>query len=162
MNLLLIMVVHIFCTNVIYYDVYYVNTMNELEKIRKSKLEQLKKQYMNGGKNMEENMPNAPLHVTDADIDEHIKKYQTIVIDCWAPWCSPCRMVGPVIEDLAKEMQGKIVFGKLNVDENPQTSAKHQIMSIPTMLVFKNGELVDRLVGALPKDALKAKLETYQ
>ncbi len=162
MNLLLIMVVHIFCTNVIYYNVYYVNTMNELEKIRKSKLEQLKKQYMNGGKNMEENMPNTPLRVTDTDIDEHIKKYQTIVIDCWAPWCSPCRMVGPVIEDLAKEMQGKIVFGKLNVDENPQTSAKHQIMSIPTMLVFKNGELVDRLVGALPKDALKAKLETYQ
>ncbi len=162
MNLLLIMVVHIICTNVIYYDVYYVNTMNELEKIRKSKLEQLKKQYMNGGKNMEENMPNTPLRVTDTDIDEHIKKYQTIVIDCWAPWCGPCRMVGPVIEDLAKEMQGKIVFGKLNVDENPQTSAKHQIMSIPTMLVFKNGELVDRLVGALPKDALKAKLETYQ
>ena len=162
MNLLLIMVVHIFCTNVIYYDVYYVNTMNELEKIRKNKLEQLQKQYMNGGKNMEENMPNTPLRVTDADIDEHIKKYQTIVIDCWAPWCGPCRMVGPVIEDLAKEMQGKIVFGKLNVDENPQTSAKHQIMSIPTMLVFKNGELVDRLVGALPKDALKAKLETYQ
>lgn len=162
MNLLLIMVVHIFCTNVIYYDVYYVNTMNELEKIRKNKLEQLQKQYMNGGKNMEENMPNTPLRVTDADIGEHIKKYQTIVIDCWAPWCGPCRMVGPVIEDLAKEMQGKIVFGKLNVDENPQTSAKHQIMSIPTMLVFKNGELVDRLVGALPKDALKAKLETYQ
>ena len=162
MNLLLIMVVHIFCTNVIYYDVYYVNTMNELEKIRKNKLEQLQKQYMNGGKNMEENMPNTPLRVTDTDIDEHIKKYQTIVIDCWAPWCGPCRMVGPVIEDLAKEMQGKIVFGKLNVDENPQTSAKHQIMSIPTMLVFKNGELVDRLVGALPKDALKAKLETYQ
>ena len=162
MNLLLIMVVHIFCTNVIYYDVYYVNTMNELEKIRKNKLEQLQKQYMNGGKNMEENMPNTPLRVTDTDRDEHIKKYQTIVIDCWAPWCGPCRMVGPVIEDLAKEMQGKIVFGKLNVDENPQTSAKHQIMSIPTMLVFKNGELVDRLVGALPKDALKAKLETYQ
>jgi len=156
------MVVHIIYTNVIYYDVYYGNTMNELEKIRTNKLEQLQKQYMNGGKNMEENMPNAPLHVTDADIDEHIKKYQTIVIDCWAPWCGPCRMVGPVIEDLAKEMQGKIVFGKLNVDENPQTSAKHQIMSIPTMLVFKNGELVDRLVGALPKDALKAKLETYQ
>ena len=162
MNLLLIMVVHIFCTNVIYYDVYYVDTMTELEKIRKNKLEQLQKQYMNGGKNMEENMPNTPLRVTDTDIDEHIKKYQTIVIDCWAPWCGPCRMVGPVIEDLAKEMQGKIVFGKLNVDENPQTSAKHQIMSIPTMLVFKNGELVDRLVGALPKDALKAKLETYQ
>ena len=136
--------------------------MDELEELRKKKLEQLKKQYMNGDKNMEENMPNTPLQVTDADIDENIKKYKTIVIDCWAPWCGPCRMVGPIIEDLAKEMQGKIVFGKLNVDENPQTSAKHQIMSIPTMLVFKDGNLVDRLIGALPKDALKVKLETYQ
>ena len=71
-------------------------------------------------------------------------------------------MVGPIIEELAKEMQGKIVFGKLNVDENPMTSAKHQIMSIPTILVFKNGTLIDKFVGALPKDALKAKLETYK
>ena len=136
--------------------------MNELEELRKKKLEQLKKQYMNGGKDMEENMPNTPLHVTDADIDENIKKYKTIVIDCWAPWCGPCRMVGPIIEELAKDMQGRIVFGKLNVDENPQTSAKHQIMSIPTLLVFKGGNLVDRLIGAVPKDTLKAKLETYQ
>ena len=136
--------------------------MNELDEIRKKKLEQLKKQYMNGGKNMEENMPNTPLHITDADIDEHIKKYQTVVIDCWAPWCGPCRMIGPVIEELAKEMQGKIVFGRLNVDENPATSTKHQIMSIPTLLVFKGGNLVDRLIGAVPKDTLKAKLETYQ
>ena len=155
------MVVYHYCTNVIYYDAYYTNSMNELEKIRNKKLEQLKKQYMNGDRNMEENMPNTPLQVTDADIDENIKKYQTIVIDCWAPWCGPCRMVGPIIEDLAKEMQGKIVFGKLNVDENPQTSAKHKIMSIPTMLVFKDGNLVDRLVGAVPKDQLKTKLETY-
>ena len=136
--------------------------MNELDEIRKKKLEQLRIQYMKGGKNMEENMPNTPLHITDADIDEYIKKYQIIVIDCWAPWCGPCRMVSPVIEELAKEMQGKIVFGKLNVDENPTTSAKHQIMSIPTLLVFKNGNLVDRITGALPKDILKAKLETYQ
>jgi thioredoxin 1 len=71
-------------------------------------------------------------------------------------------MVGPVIEELAKEMQGKIVFGKLNVDENPLTSGKHQIMSIPTLLVFKNGNLVDRLVGAYPKEELKKKLEPYQ
>lgn len=136
--------------------------MNELDEIRKKKLEQLRIQYINGGKNMEENMPNTPLHITDADIDEYIKKYQIIVIDCWAPWCGPCRMVSPVIEELAKEMQGKIVFGKLNVDENPTTSAKHQIMSVPTLLVFKNGNLVDRLIGALPKDMLKQKLETYQ
>jgi thioredoxin 1 len=135
--------------------------MNDLDEIRKRKLEQLQKQYLNGGQKMEENMPNSPLHITDADIDDNIKKYQTIVIDCWAPWCGPCRMVGPIIEELAKEMQGKVVFGKLNVDENPTTSMKHQIMSIPTLLVFKNGNLVDRLVGALPKDALKNKLETY-
>jgi thioredoxin 1 len=136
--------------------------MNELDEIRKKKLEQLRIQYMKGGKNMEENMPNTPLQITDANIDEHIKKYQTIVIDCWAPWCGPCRMVGPIIEELAKEMQGKIVFGKLNVDENPTTSAKHQIMSIPTLLVFKNGNLVDRVAGAMPKEMLKRKLETYQ
>jgi thioredoxin 1 len=135
---------------------------DELEEIRKRKMEQLKKQYMNKGKNMEENLPSAPLTITDADIDDAIKKYNTIVIDCWAPWCGPCRMVAPVIKELAQEMRGKIVFGKLNVDENPATSAKHQIMSIPTLLVFKNGNLVDRLVGAYPKEELKKKLEQYQ
>ena len=133
--------------------------MNDLELIRKKKLEELKKRYINGGSKMEENMPNTPLQVTDADIETHIKKYETIVIDCWAPWCGPCRMVSPVIDELAKDMQGKIVFGKLNVDENQQTSMKYNIMSIPTLLVFKNGEMVDRIVGALPKDALKNKLE---
>ena len=135
---------------------------DELEEIRKRKIEQLKKQYMNGGQKMEENMPNEPITMTDADIDEAVKKYETIVVDCWAPWCGPCRMVGPVINELAKEMQGKVVFGKLNVDENPATSTKHQIMSIPTLLVFKNGNLVERLVGAYPKEELKKKLEPYQ
>lgn len=162
MNLLLIMVVHIICTNVIYYDVYYTSTMNELEELRKKKLEQLQKQYMNVGKNMENNAPNTPIQITDADVEQTIKKYTTIAIDCWAPWCGPCLMIHPIIEELAKEMQGKIVFGKLNVDENPTTSAKHQIMSIPTLLVFKNGALVDRIIGAMPKEMLKAKLETYQ
>jgi thioredoxin 1 len=71
-------------------------------------------------------------------------------------------MVAPVIEQLATEMQGKIVFGKLNVDENPKTSTKHQIMSIPTFLIFKKGNLVDRLVGAYPKEELKKKLQMYQ
>ena len=71
-------------------------------------------------------------------------------------------MVGPIVEDLAREMKGKIVFGKLNVDENQATSTKYGIMSIPTLLVFKNGELVDRIVGAMPKDSLKAKLTPYE
>lgn len=134
----------------------------ELKEIRKRKIEQYKKQYLFGGKKMEQNLPNVPLTFTDANIGEAIKKYNTIVIDCWAPWCGPCRMVTPVIEELAREMQGKVVFGKLNVDENPTTSTKHQIMSIPTLLVFKNGNLVDRLVGAYPKEEVKKKLEPYQ
>jgi len=95
-------------------------------------------------------------------MDKHIQNFDTVVVDCWAPWCAPCRMIEPVIEELAKEMQGKIVFGRLNVDENPVTSTKHQIMSIPTLLVFKNGNLIDRLIGALPKEALKQKLEIYR
>jgi len=138
-----------------------MNENDELEKLKKKKLEELKKRYMDGGQKMEENFPDEPLKVTDADFDQHIKKYNTIVIDCWAPWCGPCRMVGPVIDELAKEMQGKIVFGKLNVDENPETSGKHQIMSIPTLLVFKDGALIDRLVGAMPKEILKQKLDSY-
>jgi thioredoxin 1 len=135
--------------------------MDTLEMIKKKKLEQLKKQYMKGGKTMEKKWPDTPIHLIDADIDETIQKHPTIVIDCWAPWCGPCRMIGPIIEDLAKEMQGKIVFGKLNVDENPQTSMKYGIMSIPTMLVFKNGQLVDRFVGAMPKEMLLQKLKPY-
>ena len=130
----------------------------ELEEIKKRKMEQLKKQYLNGGKNMNENIPDTPVKVTDADFDETVKKYDTVVIDCWAPWCGPCRMVGPVIEELAHEMHGKVVFGKLNVDENPMISTRHQIMSIPTLLVFKNGNLVDRLIGAMPKEELKKSL----
>jgi len=135
---------------------------DELEEIRERKMVQYKKQYVDGGKIMEQNLPDTPLTLTDANIDEAIKKYNTIVIDCWAPWCGPCRLVEPVIEELAREMQGKVVFGKLNVDDNLVTSAKHQIMSIPTLLVFKKGNLVDRLVGAYPKEELKKKLEPYQ
>jgi thioredoxin 1 len=135
--------------------------MDDLEGIKKKKLEQLQKQYMNRGKTMEKKWPDTPIQLLDADIDETMKKYPTIVIDCWAPWCGPCRMIGPIIEDLAREMKGKIVFGKLNVDENPQTSMKHKIMSIPTLLVFKNGVLVDRLVGAMPKNMLIQKLKPH-
>jgi len=156
------MVVQNLCTNVKYWKKHYIRLMDKLEEIRKKKFEQYSKRFLNGGNNkMEENMPNEPIKLSDADIKDTIGKYETLVVDCWAPWCGPCRMVSPVIDQLAKEMQGKIVFGKLNVDENPQTSTEHQIMSIPTLLVFKNGNLIDRLVGAYPKEELKRKLETY-
>jgi len=116
---------------------------------------------MKGDKTMENKWPDTPIHLLDADITEVMKKYPTLVIDCWAPWCGPCRMIGPIIEELATEMKGKIVFGKLNVDENPQTSMKYKIMSIPTMLVFKNGVLVDQFVGAMPKNMLLQKLKPH-
>ena len=135
--------------------------MDDLDVIKMKKLEQLKKQYMKGGKTMETKWPDTPIHLLDADINETIKKYPMLVIDCWAPWCGPCRMIGPIIEELAKEMKGKIVFGKLNVDENQQTSMKYKIMSIPTMLVFKNGALVDQFVGAMPKEMLLQKLKPH-
>jgi thioredoxin 1 len=134
----------------------------ELEKIKKKKLEQLKKEYMKGEKKMNENMPDIPIEMSDADINEHLQKYNMVVIDCWAPWCGPCRMIHPIIEELAKEKQGEIVFGRLNVDENKQTAMKYQIMSIPSLLVFKEGKLVDKIVGAMPKGVLKPKIEQYQ
>jgi len=133
----------------------------ELEEIRKRKMENLKKQ-LKGENKMEENLPDTPIKINDADFEDTIKKYNTIVVDCWAPWCGPCLMVGPVIEELAKEMKGKIVFGKLNVDENPTVSTKHQIMSIPTLLIFKKGNLVERFIGAYPKEELKKRLEPFQ
>jgi len=111
---------------------------------------------------MKEELPDVPIQLTDENFDENVKKYPTIAIDCWAPWCGPCRMVEPIVADLAKEMQGKIVFGKLNVDENQKTSMKYGIMSIPTLLVFKNGTLMDNIIGAMPKEILKAKLAPYE
>ena len=108
-----------------------------------------------------ENMPNTPIKITDTDFNENIGKYGTVVVDCWAPWCGPCQMLGPIIDELAKELQGKIVFGKLNVDENRNTSTQYGIMSIPSLLIFKDGKHVDTFIGALPKPQLQSKLEQY-
>jgi len=132
----------------------------ELNEIKRKKLEEMKKKYFKKGEIMSE-MPKDTINITDADFDTNIKKYSTLVVDCWAPWCGPCRMVGPVIDELAKELHGKIVFGKLNVDENQITSVKYQIMSIPSLLVFKNGKLVDKIIGAMPKEMLMQKLQQY-
>ena len=99
-----------------------------------------------------------PITVTDATFKETVKNNAKVVVDCWAPWCGPCRMVGPVVEELAKDYCGKILFGKLNVDENCEVSAEYQIMSIPTLLVFKEGKLVDRIVGAMPRPMLEQRI----
>ncbi|MCG8376765.1 MAG: thioredoxin [Chlorobiales bacterium] len=81
------------------------------------------------------------------------------LVDFWAAWCGPCQMLGPVIEELAGEYEGKAVISKLNVDENPNTAAQYGIRSIPTMLIFKNGEVVDQMVGAMPKNMIAEKID---
>lgn len=135
--------------------------MTELEDLRNKKLRELQERYMNGGKTMKETTIAHPVIINDADFEQHLKKYPNLIIDCWAPWCGPCRMLTPIIDELANDLKGKIVFGKLNVDENPQISMKHQIMSIPTLLVFKNGQLIDRLIGAMPKDMLLKRINQH-
>jgi len=134
---------------------------NELDEIRKRKMEDFKKRFMKGDKDMEKDLQSTPIEIKDADFDETIKSHKVIVVDCWAAWCGPCRMMSPIIDGLAKELQGKVVFGKVNVDENPQTSIKYKIMSIPTLLVFKNGNLVDRIIGVCPKGELINKFSSY-
>jgi len=131
--------------------------MDELEILRKKKLEELRKKYMKGEK-LE--MPDEPLEINDANFEEIVMKHKNIVIDCWAPWCGPCLMVAPVIEELAKELKGKVVFGKINVDENQRTAMRFNIMSIPTILIFKDGKLVDRIIGAIPKEYIIEKLKS--
>jgi thioredoxin 1 len=99
------------------------------------------------------------LKITDQNQEEMIKQHSMLVIDCYADWCGPCRMIAPFIIDLASEYSGKVSFGKLDVDQAPGVSRQYGISSIPTLLFFKNGKLVERLVGALPKPALKEKVE---
>lgn len=101
-----------------------------------------------------------PVIVTDDSFQRVIAetKNRPILVDAWAPWCGPCRLVGPIMEQLAAEANGRYRIAKLNVDENPRLASQFQIQSIPTMLVFKNGTLVDRIVGAQPKPAIAARL----
>jgi thioredoxin 1 len=118
---------------------------------------------MGKGDDMEEKKelienPDYPLHLTDSNFDEAIKKYKVIVVDFWASWCMPCRMLAPAIESLAKKLQGRVVFGKLNVDESPGTPTKFGIMSIPTLIVFKDGEVAGTLVGTMPENVLEEKI----
>ena len=123
---------------------------SEIEEIRQRKMAEMI-QNTAAGKSGGNGWPEAPVPVGDANFEEFISKYPKVVIDCWAPWCGPCRMLSPTIDALAKDQKGKVVYGKLNTDDNFGTAGKYRIMSIPTLLIFKDGKLVDKMIGAAPK-----------
>ncbi len=104
--------------------------------------------------------PGAPVAVTDATFAADVERSPLpVLVDAWAPWCGPCHMIAPIVDALAAELAGRVRVAKLNVDENPRTAARYRVGSIPTLLVFKNGREVDRLVGALPKREIARRLE---
>ena len=124
----------------------------ELEEIRKEKMRKMKEKM---------NTSNKPIEITDNNFEETKKKHPLFIVDCWAEWCMPCRMIAPMLEKLAEEHNGKITFGKLNVDQNNGIPQKYGIRGIPTLLVFKNGKLIDRLVGVMPYEVLNTKIKGY-
>ncbi len=135
-----------------------MSSENEIERIKEKKLLELiqsttsKTPNENNGK---------PIILTDQTFHETISKQPIMVVDFWAAWCGPCRLVSPIIEQLAQQYAGKVTFGKLNVDENPVVSNTFRIQSIPTLLIFKNGKPIDGLVGAAPKQFIESKIKSH-
>jgi len=128
----------------------------ELRHIRERKLRELMKELEE-----KKSLGGQVIHITDSNFEEVVSKNPLVLIDFFADWCMPCRMMAPVIEELAKEYAGKVLVGKLNVDENPATADRFQVFSIPTLVILKAGEEVDRIVGFVPKIQVEARLKKY-
>ena len=135
----------------------------EIERLKERKMREMEEEIKATKVGSEEGkgIIDHPLTMDDNSFVKMVQKYPLIVVDCWAPWCGPCRMVAPIMDELAKEYAGKVVFGKLNVDENPKIASEFAIMAIPTLFIFKNGEPVDVIQGALPKPYFEAKLKEW-
>jgi thioredoxin 1 len=127
--------------------------LDELKEIRAKKMRELVNQ-------MSTPKIDKPIVVSDRNFEQTVKSYPLVVVDCWAAWCAPCRAIAPVVDQLARDYSGKVVFGKLNVDENPETAQRFSVMAIPTLLVMKNAKEVDRIVGVFPKNQLEEKINS--
>jgi thioredoxin 1 len=121
--------------------------MDELERIKQKKMKEMMEKMLN--EKIE--FPDHPITLTSSNFDEVLRKYRYVVVDFWAEWCGPCRLIAPIIETLAKEYVGEVVFGKLNTSEEQDIANRYAITAIPSLLFFKNGRPVDKIVGALPK-----------
>ena len=102
-----------------------------------------------------------PMELNDRTFTGEVAKHDLMVVDFWAPWCGPCQYVSPIVEELARDYAGKVAFGKLNVDDNPMVSTQFRVMSIPTIMFFKKGRLVDMQIGAVPKQFLDQKIKKH-
>ena len=129
---------------------------DELEAIKHKKLAELQKEAAT--KAMMSSITE-PIVLTDSNFASEVTKYPIMLVDFWAPWCGPCRMVSPIIEQLSREYSGKVAFGKVNVDENQRIAASFGIQSIPTLMIFKGSKAVDIIVGAMPKAQIEMKLK---
>jgi thioredoxin len=133
-----------------------MNPDDELEAIKDKKLAELQKEAATKAMM---SFITEPLVLTDSNFASEVTKYPIMVVDFWAPWCGPCRMVSPIIEQLSREYSGRVAFGKVNVDENQRIAASFGIQSIPTLMIFKGSKAVDVIIGAMPKAQIEMKLK---
>ncbi|MEM0117793.1 MAG: thioredoxin [Conexivisphaerales archaeon] len=129
--------------------------MDELEAIKLKMLREM----MRSAKSEESKVDISPLILTDQNFSTELQKNPRLVVDFWAEWCQPCRMMAPILERLASRLAGQVRFGNLNVDENPITAQSYSVMAIPTLVLFRNGAMVDRVVGLLPEVQLGARIK---
>jgi len=136
---------------------------DEIERINKKKFEEMLALQQKGGAKADAAPASdgRPIVLTDESFTSEVTKHPLMVVDFWAAWCGPCRMVAPIIEQLAEEYKGKVAFGKLNVDENGGTAMRFNIRGIPTLLLFKGGRIVEQVVGATGKAQLQKLIENH-
>ncbi|MGQ9539109.1 MAG: thioredoxin [Candidatus Bathycorpusculaceae bacterium] len=134
----------------------FISEDDELKRIKERKIRELMKEFKE-----KKGMVGEIIHITDSNFSKVVGENSLVLVDFFADWCMPCRMMAPIVEELAKEYAGKVLVGKINVDENPATAERFQVFSIPTLVILKSGEEVDRIVGFVPKSQIEARLKKY-